>query len=136
MTWQSIAGGANGIIYYAFHTLSAPHDDPDDAFEPAWARVRSAAAEVKRYEDVLLSDTPVAVSCDVDAVAARAWRHGGRTHLLAVNCTTNAQTATISISRDPGTSACVELGSASVDVKGRKAKFLFPPLEYAMVRFE
>ena len=60
MTWQSIAGGANGIVYYAYHHLSEPHEDPNDAFAPAWARTKAAAAEVKKYEQVLLSADPIA----------------------------------------------------------------------------
>jgi hypothetical protein len=69
MTWQSIAGGANGIIYYAYMHLYEPHDDPNDAFAPAWARTRAAAGEIKKYEPVLLTiPSGVTVSGTTEAV--------------------------------------------------------------------
>ena len=49
MGWQAIAGGANGLIFYAYQHLSEPHDDPEDAFEPAWARTKAMAEEFKKY---------------------------------------------------------------------------------------
>lgn len=136
MTWQSIAGGANGIVYYAYHTLSAAQTCPDDTFASRWERVKSAASEVKQYEDVILSDEPVALSCDVGAVAARAWRHEGLTYLLAVNCTTNAQTAAISFPEDFGKVAGTDFGAAPRKVEGRRAEFALEPMEYAIVRFK
>ncbi len=89
MTWQSIAGGANGIIYYSFgQVMRRPRDGSEDSFTNAWARVKSAAAEVKKYEAVLLSaETPPVVSGATEAVATRAWWHEGFVYLLAVNCT-------------------------------------------------
>ena len=136
MTWQSIAGGANGIVYYAYHTLSAAQTYPDDTFASRWERVKSAAAEVKKYEDVILSDMSVDVSCDIGAVAARAWRHGGGTYLLAVNCTKTAQTAAISLPEDFGKVAGTDFGAAPRKVEGRKAEFALEPMEYAIVRFK
>ena len=135
MTWQSIAGGANGIIYYAFHVLSAPRDNPADAFEAAWARVKSAAAEVKKYEDVLLSEFPVAVSCDAVGIAARAWRHGGATYVLAVNCTASAQAGTLVFRKSVGTFDSVDFGPAPLLVNGRRVEMSFAPMEYSIVKF-
>ena len=136
MTWQSIAGGANGIVYYAYHTLSAAQTYPDDTFASRWERVKSAAAEVKKYEDVILSDKPVEVSCDSGAIAARAWRRGDDTYLLTVNCTTNAQMAAISLPEGSGKVAGTDFGTAPRKVEGRRAEFVLAPMEYAMVRFK
>jgi len=98
--------------------------------------VKSAASEVKKYEDVILSDEPVALSCDVGAVAARAWQHEGLTYLLAVNCTTNAQTAAISLSKDFGKVDGTDFGAAPGKVEGRRVEFALEPMEYTIVHFK
>ena len=133
MTWQSIAGGANGIIYYAFHHLSEPHDDPNDTFELAWARTKAVASEVKKYEQVLLSaEPPVKVTCTTESVAVRSWRHEGDTYLLVVNCTTNAQTATLTLSEDVGKLISSEFGAAP-RVEGRTLETSIEPIGYRML---
>ena len=135
MTWQSIAGGANGIIYYAYQHLAEPHEDPNDAFEPAWARTKAAAAEVKRYEPVLLSaETPVAVAGATESVAVRTWRHGGEAYLLAVNCTTNAQTATLTLAEKVGARLAADFGPAP-KIDGGKIEVSLGPIDYVMLRF-
>ena len=100
MTWQSIACGANGVIYYSFgQVMRRSRDGSEDSFTNAWARVKSAAAEVKKYEAVLLSaETPPVVSGATEAVATRAWRHEGFIYLLAVNCTREPQSVSLSLS--------------------------------------
>ena len=136
MGWQSMAGGANGLIFYAYQHLSEPHDDPEDAFEPAWARTKAMGEEFKKYIDVFLSVDPApAVQSSNGNVAARAWRHDGDTYLLAVNCTTNAQTAVITLSEQPGKVVGVDFG-VSPKVEGRTVRFSLGPIDYAMVRMK
>ena len=134
MTWQSIAGGANGIVYYAYHHLSEPHEDPNDAFAPAWARTKAAAAEVKKYEQVLLSaDPPVQVSGATESVAVRTWRHKGDAYLLAVNCTTNAQAATLVLSEGVGKLVSSDFGPAP-KIDGKTVELALEPIGYRMLR--
>ena len=134
MTWQAIAGGANGIVYYAFQHLYEKHDDPADAFAPAWARTKAAASEVKKYESVLLSgEEPPPVSGATDAVAVRTWRHGGDTYLLAVNCTTNAQSATLALPERIGKIVAVDFGPAP-RVEGSTIDVSFGPIDYVMLQ--
>ena len=136
MTWQSIAGGANGIIYYAFHTLSRASDIPGDCFEKAWARTKAAAFEVKKYEHMLTSlETPPAVTGGTDAVAVRAWRHEGYVYLLAVNCTAKPQTATVTVDAETSKDIEVDFG-AKPKVVGGKIEFSFEPIGYAMLKFK
>ena len=136
MTWQSIAGGANGIVYYAFHHLSEPHEDPNDAFEPAWARTKAAAEEVKKYEQVLLSaGRPVTVSGATELVAVRTWRHENDTYMLVVNCTTNAQTATLTLSEDAGRLVSSDFGPAP-RIAGKTVEVSLEPIGYRMVRLK
>jgi len=136
MGWQAIAGGANGLVFYAYQHLFEPHDDPDDAFEPAWARTKAMAEEFKKYIDVFLSiDTaPSAVSSN-DKVAVRTWRFGGDNYLLAVNCTTNAQSATVSLAEPVRRVVSCDF-CAKPEVAGGALRFDLGPIDYAMVRLE
>ncbi|MBR2839126.1 MAG: hypothetical protein IKE55_10110 [Kiritimatiellae bacterium] len=133
MGWQSMAGGANGLVFYAYQHLSEPHDDPEDAFEPAWARTKAMAGEFRKYLDVFLSIDPApAAESSNDAVAVRTWRHGGDTYLLAVNCTTNAQTATIALSEDAGRLVSSDFGPAP-KVDGKAVDVALEPIGYRML---
>ena len=135
MTWQAIAGGANGIVYYAFQHLYEKHDDPADAFAPAWARTKAAASEVKKYESVLLSgEEPPPVAGATESVAVRTWRYGGDTYLLAVNCTTNAQTATLTLAERAGAPLAVDFGPAP-KIDGGRIEVSLGPIDYVMLRF-
>ena len=134
MTWQSIAGGANGIVYYAYHHLSEPHEDPNDAFAPAWERTKAAAFEVKKYEQVLLSgEVPPPVSGATEAVAVRTWRHEGDTYILAVNCTTNSQTAALALPENVARLVSSDFGPAP-KVDGGIVELSMEPIGYRMLR--
>ena len=134
MTWQAIAGGANGIIYYAFDHLYEPHDDPNDAFAPAWARTKAVAFEVKKYEQVFLSgEEPPPVAGATESVAVRTWRQGGDTYLLAVNCTTNAQTATLTLPERIGTEVTADFGPVP-KIEGSTINVSFGPIDYLILR--
>ena len=136
MTWQSIAGGANGIIYYAYMHLYEPHDDPNDAFEPAWTRTKAAANEIKKYEQVLLSVPPdVTVGGATDAVAARVWRHEGCLYLLAVNCTMQPQTVSLTLSERFGGVEAADFGPMPKVENGR-IDLSFGPIDYVMLRIK
>ena len=136
MTWQAIAGGANGIVYYAFQHLYEKHDDPADAFAPAWTRTKAAAAEVKKYESVLLSgEEPPKVAGATEALAVRTWRHEGDTYLLAVNCTTNAQTATLTLPGKAGTLVSADFGPAP-KIEGGRIDVALGPIDYVMLRLD
>ena len=134
MGWQAIAGGANGLIFYAYQHLSEPHDDPVDAFEPAWARTKAMAEEFKKYIDVFLSIDPApTVSSSNGDVAVRTWRYNGDTYLLAVHCTTNAQTATLTLSENVGKLISSDFGPTP-KMDGEMLNVTLGPIEYVMLR--
>ena len=135
MGWQALAGGANGLIFYAYQHLSEPHDDPEDAFEPAWARTKAMAREFKKYIDVFLSADPAPMAVSPNGnVAVRTWRHAGDTYLLAVNCTTDVQSATLTLSEEVGSLVASDFGSAP-KVDGKTVEVSLEPIGYRMVRF-
>ncbi|MCR5752660.1 MAG: hypothetical protein K6G91_11950 [Kiritimatiellae bacterium] len=135
MGWQAIAGGANGLIFYAYHHLLEPHDDPEDAFEPAWTRTKAMAEEFKKYVDVFLSiDSAPAVSSSNGDIAARTWRYKGDTYLLAVNCTTNTQTATLTLSENVGKLVSSDFAPAP-KIGGNRVDLSLEPISYLMLRY-
>lgn len=135
MTWQSIAGGANGIIYYAFHTLRWAHAIKGDSFELAWERTKAAAREVKKYESVLTSlETPPPFTGGTEEVAVRTWRHDGYVYLLAVNCTVKPQTAAIRLDAATGKGAEADFGPMP-RISDGVINLDFGPLDYVMLRF-
>lgn len=96
MTWQHIACGANGIMYYAFCALRDYFKGAE--FDERWNELKEVAGEVKRYENVFLADedAPSAAS-DNRLVPARAWKFGGEAWLLAVNATREPQKAAVTV---------------------------------------
>ncbi len=93
MSWQAIAGGANGLVYYAYHHIVEPRATKNNDDEFTWADMCAIAKNIKRYEAVMLGEPGAkvqGVAADDETFAARTWRHDGANWLLAVNCTTNA----------------------------------------------
>ena len=124
-----------GEIVYEYSVSFFPHDDPEDAFEPAWARTKAMAAEFKKYIDVFLSIDPAPTAASSNGnIAVRTWRHKGDAYLLVVNCTTDAQTATVALSEKVGAVLSVDFGSAP-KVDGKMVEVSLEPIGYRMVRF-
>ena len=97
MTWQCIAGGANGIVYYAFHTIMMM--DKKDPFKRRWAECCRVAEEVRSRFPMLLADpSPVTAVTDAGALKCRLWQHEGATWALVVNCTRNPVRADVRLS--------------------------------------
>jgi hypothetical protein len=53
MVWQSVAAGANGIVFYEYADLLR---NPDVHFETAFRNLKTIATELAKYTPVLLSD--------------------------------------------------------------------------------
>ena len=119
MCWQAVAGGANGLIGFAYQTVVNPHATKNNDDEFTWEDVRTIAKGIKSHEDVLLSLPGPKVSGVPEELAVRTWDKGGETWLLAVNCTTNAQTAAIAVEGFP-----------------RRLDLKLGPIDYRMMRLE
>lgn len=132
MTWQCIAGGANGIIYYSFFDLyKQPEKNP---FDKQWADVLAAAREVKKLEPVLLSVEPAPEATGAPAeIAVRVWSLGGDIYVLAVNSSDKPVKATLKIGAD-FKAVAAELGTAPTKAGDRGLAFTFAPLEPIMAR--
>ncbi|MBQ3096932.1 MAG: hypothetical protein IJC66_02150, partial [Kiritimatiellae bacterium] len=84
LTWQALAAGANGLLYYSFFDLQKMAWKTP--FEETFGNVCTVAGEVKRFEDVFLyCDSSEAVATSSENLAARMWRYRGDIYLAIVN---------------------------------------------------
>ena len=139
MTWQGIAEGAKGVVYYCFHGLFKFADKA--TLDKLWGSLVEVTREVKRFEDVLLSvePAPEAVGAPPE-LAVRTWRLGEKLYLLAVNTTRAPISAEIALEAGRGCLPCrcvdvsTELGGGvSVSPAGR-IRVDLPPIGVSLVR--
>ena len=117
-TWQPIAAGANGIIYYSFGEMdhrswgASNRNPPTEKFLGQFKILCEAAAEVKSQFDVLLSDPSPAVWGDVPKeLMLRAWTlENGSTAILVCNRFARPYSGRVALTRAFG-SVSARLGS-------------------------
>ena len=68
-------------------------------------------------------------------MAARVWRHEGRLYLLAVNCTMQPQTVTLTLSERFGGVEAADFGPMPKVADGR-IELSFGPIGYVMLRIK
>ena len=97
MTWQSIAAGANGIVYYSFFNIFDGEKEP--LRTQIFDSVCRVAREVRNQEQILLSPLPSPeISRVPDGIVARSWKlSSGETYLLACNVLRHAVSGTVSV---------------------------------------
>lgn len=93
MAWQCLAGGANGLVFYAYHEMEKMVKRTP--FEKAFAIVSKVAKEVRSYEKFFLGGGASAVSSDNENVSARQWLFGGERLIAVVNSTDRPQSASV-----------------------------------------
>ena len=134
MSWQCIASGANGLVYYSFTAIQKEsHGLP---FAKAWADVCKVGAEVRRYIPVLLSVEPApAVTGAPVAWGVRTWRKDGVTWLLVVNAQDKAGAAELTLSEEFSESLA-EFGPTAEKTKACTVKISLAPNEPALYRIK
>ena len=96
MTWQPIAAGANGLIYYAFHRICMATKGAER--DECLRRAAVAAAEVKAKMPILLSKPGPVVLSAPKGMVCRTWCSApGVTTLLAANTTRKAVSGTVTL---------------------------------------
>ena len=91
MTWQAVAAGANGIIYYYFADAYRRGTTKEESAR-RWADVCAVAREMKEKEPTLLSEPGPAIShdscADFDLPSEARWEFACRAvrsdHTLSV----------------------------------------------------
>ena len=127
VNWQHVAGGANGLIAYAFSLR--------DDFMPHWGDVCAAADEVRRMAPVLLSIEPAPqVESTSELVPCRAWVKDGDLYLLACNVVREPVEASVRIGSGNWRMAGAEVGVAAKMADGRTVAFDLPAIGVSFVR--
>lgn len=112
MAWQSIAGGANGILWYGPHQLFQRMKTAED--EAHWQWLVEIAAEIRSHLGFLASEEePPRVTASTDLLAVRAFRRGGRIAVLVANRTGRAVSGEVRL--DDGARISVDLPPFGVD---------------------
>lgn len=100
MTWQCIAEGAHGLVYYSWFDIKRDTVVP---FEQQWSYVKQVASEVKELVPVLLSVEPTPRF----TAPTEPWLHwtvrklGKRVYLIAVNDEDRPHLAVFRLGRAP-----------------------------------
>ena len=85
MTWQAIACGANGIIYYYFEDAYRRGKTAEENAR-RWADLCAVVREVKEHEATLLAEPGPAIEEVPEGVVCRTWRTSdGKVHYLMCN---------------------------------------------------
>ncbi|MBR2838803.1 MAG: hypothetical protein IKE55_08475 [Kiritimatiellae bacterium] len=134
MSWQCVASGANGLVYYSFTAIQKEsHGLP---FARAWADVCRVGEEVRRYIPVLLSVEPAPTVAGVPAAwGVRTWRKDGATWLLAVNAQDTAGAAELTLS-EGFSEVAAEFGPAAATTGARTIRISLAPNEPALYRIK
>lgn len=90
MSWQFIANGGNGLVYYTLDRLI-------DEGEEHWRNYCTVADEVRSLVPVLLSDPAPGATGWPELVCGRAWQRDGKTYQLVVNENAEARKAELKL---------------------------------------
>ena len=139
MTWQGIACGANGIVSYSYSTIR--RNAKGEEFEKAWGDTCDVAFEVKKMEEVLLSDDITADFAKACAalpkyLPVRFYRHEGRVWMLAVNATREPMKAKLPLGSRYQDFTTKLGGGVTLLPDGSALDLDFPPMGYAFVSFK
>ena len=88
MSWQSIAGGASGILWYAASMIFGRMEKYPEEGEKRWGELVKVAGEINAKMPYLVSEerAPVVIS-HPDAVAVRVFKKDGKVAVLVTNRT-------------------------------------------------
>ena len=135
MTWQAIAAGANGLMYFSFGSMRSRMKKPGE-FERHWSYVKDTVAEVAKYVPVILSDgKPSKVAGASKAVPIRVWRYDGKVWILAVNTLRKPARVTLTVDSAVARAAAVFGPKPTLAADGRLALSL-DSLDCAMIVLE
>jgi hypothetical protein len=132
LAWQSIAGGANGLVFFSFgrrYTKVNGH-----TFETRWPDVKAMGEEIRRYIPAMLSVEKAPAACSGDAdVPVRVWKHEGKVYLLVVNARKDKQSFEGKVTLDsPFKSVEAGFGPQAKSHDGKSLSLSMGPYESAM----
>ena len=131
MSWQYIANGGNGLIYYSLERLI-------DEGCMHWENYCTVAREIKALESILLSDPAPNASGYPELLTGRAWMKDGKTYLLVANKNGAQHQADLKLAwRFSSARAMKELpGETKFTLAGDKLHVELPPLGVSMLELD
>lgn len=130
MSYQCIAEGANGLIYFHFTRFLMC----DDRFGEHWPYVCAALREIAAGIPVFLLDPgPVPVSAPNADMSLRTWRDGDSVWALAVNATRSPLAAEVRFKEPLGNIVEARFGTTP-NMDGATVRFDLAPLESTLFR--
>ena len=145
MTWMSIAGGANGLMYYSYFDQRARDKEepglPAIPFDETFAGMKRLAAKIAAHFPVLLSaGNPVAFTSkaakDDITVVFRSYELDGVTWILAVNTTKDKDGAFALEMAKPMKLAGTSLSDAAIAVNGTSVNGTLKPLQAIFIKLK
>lgn len=135
MGWQTVANGANGVIYYCFGTMLA-RMKPDE-FAASWKGLCEVSDEMAKFVPVLLSEPAAAPTGFPKGVSGRCWKKDGKTFLLVVNETRESLSAELTPTTGPAMAkAVMGADECRVALKDGKLSVGLKPLACAILELK
>ena len=107
MAWQSIAGGANGVLWYAASTILSRSQNPEER-ERCWSMLVKVATEINAKMAYLISEERAPrVTSRPGNMAARTFRKDGKVATLVTNRTSKPASGEVRL--EDGTAFSVDL---------------------------
>ena len=130
MSYQCVAEGANGLVYYQFTHLIKEAETFARCWPYVCATLREIAAAIPVF---LLEPGPVSVSRSSEDLLVRTWRDGESAWILAVNATRKPLSAEVEFEENLGMVAETRFGIAP-KADGKKLSFDMAPLACTLFR--
>lgn len=130
MTWQCIAEGANGLIFYSWFNMYLPQRNAGLDFESYWPQFKTVVQEVKDMTPALLSvDEPPAITTDdAEWLNWTVKQVGTTTYLIAVNNSPEPQETTFTLPFEPATVTRFGTDKAIPMAEPKSLRLAFDPL--------
>ena len=97
MSWQMLANGANGLIYFGYHQVRL---NGGERFDEYWKALKNVATEIRRFFPIFLApdEPPVFVSDrKASEVPVRLFRNRDTVYLLAANSSKKGRRVRVSV---------------------------------------
>ena len=134
MSWQCIAEGANGLVWYAYNCYHMFTKSKAE-FERCWLDVCTVASEVRRFVPMMLSVEPApAATCASPKAPFRVWRHEGAVWLLVCNADVKPLKTSVTFEGARFAKAVSALGTSKFALDGSRVDLDLKPMAVSMIR--
>lgn len=136
MSWQCIAEGSNGLLWYAYNCYLKFTKSKEER-DRCWLDVCTVASEVRRHADMMLSVEPAPkATCGDKRVLLRVWRYEDRIWLLVCNTEDVPVSAEVSFDGVRFSKGVSALGASPFAVTGGNVSLELVPIGVSLVRLD